>query len=67
MAVAKISELSVTSKKSFDDAIAVGLRRANKTLRNVRGAWIKEQKVMVTNGKISEYRVKMRVTFVIDD
>ncbi|MBI4914450.1 MAG: dodecin domain-containing protein [Acidobacteria bacterium] len=67
MSVAKVSEISSTSTKSFDDAINLGLARANKTLRNVRGAWIKEQQVRVTKGKITEYQVNMMVTFVIDD
>jgi dodecin len=67
MSVAKVSEISATSTKSFEDAINQGLVRANKTLRNVRGAWIKEQKVRVTKGAITEYRVNMMVTFVIDD
>jgi flavin-binding protein dodecin len=67
MSVAKVSEISATSKKSFEDAIAQGIARANKTLRNVRGAWIKEQQVLVSKGSITEYQVNMMVTFVIDD
>ena len=67
MSVAKVSEISATSKKSFEDAINLGLSRANKTIRNVRSAWIKEQQVRVENGKITEYQVNMLVTFVIDD
>jgi flavin-binding protein dodecin len=67
MSVAKVSELSATSTKSFEDAIKQGLDRANKTLRNVRSAWIKEQQVRVSGGKISEYQVNMMVTFVIDE
>ena len=67
MSVAKVSELSATSKKSFEDAIQLGLSRASKTLRNVRGAWIKEQRVWVQKGKIVEYQVNMMVTFVLDD
>jgi len=67
MSVAKVSEISATSKKSFEDAIQLGLSRASKTLRNVRGAWIKEQRVWVQKGKIVEYQVNMMVTFVIDD
>ena len=67
MSVAKVSELSVTSTKSFDDAIQQGLARASKTLRNVRGAWIKEQHVRCANGTIVEYQVNMMVTFVLDD
>ena len=67
MSVAKVSEISSTSAKSFEDAIQQGLSRANKTLRNVRGAWIKEQRVWVSDGKIKEYQVNLVVTFVIDD
>jgi hypothetical protein len=67
MSVAKVSELSATSTKSFEDAIHQGLDRANKTLRNVKSAWIKEQQVRIENGRPSEYQVNMMVTFVLDD
>ena len=67
MSIAKVSEISSTSKKSFEDAIVQGIDRANKTLRNVRSAWIKEQQVRVRDGGITEYQVNMMVTFVIDD
>jgi flavin-binding protein dodecin len=67
MSVAKVSEISSTSSKSFEDAIQQGLGRAGKTLRNIRGAWIKEQHVRVTEGKVTEYQVNMMVTFVLDD
>lgn len=67
MAVAKVTEIIASSTKSFEDAIQIGIARANKTLRNVRGAWVKEQKVVVENGNITEYRVDMRVTFVLTD
>ncbi len=67
MSVAKVSEISATSAKSFEDAIQQGLARANKTLRNVRSAWIKEQSVRCEGGKVSEYQVNMMVTFVLDD
>ena len=67
MAVAKVSEINATSTKSFEDAMQQGLARAAKTLRNIRGAWIKEQQVLVSKGKITEYQVNMMVTFVIDD
>ncbi len=67
MSVAKISEISSTSTKSFEDALKQGVERANKTLRNVRSAWVKEQQVHVTKGAITEYQVNMLVTFVIDD
>ena len=67
MSVAKVSEISATSSKSFEDAIQSGLERAGKTLRNIRSAWIKEQQVRVENGRISEYQVNMMVTFVLDE
>jgi flavin-binding protein dodecin len=67
MSVAKVSEISATSSKSFDDAIQQGLNRAAKTLRNVRAAWIKEQHVRCDQGRITEYQVNMMVTFVLDD
>ena len=67
MSIAKVSEISATSTKGFQDAIEQGLVRANKTLRNVRSAWIKEQQVRVKDGAITEFQVNMMVTFVIDD
>ncbi|HVJ27122.1 MAG TPA: dodecin family protein [Vicinamibacterales bacterium] len=67
MSVAKVSEISATSTKSFEDAIKLGLDRAAKTLRNIRGAWIKEQHVRWDGGKVTEYQVNMMVTFVLDD
>jgi len=67
MSVAKVTELSATSTKSFEDALQQGLARAHKTLRNIRGAWIKEQHVGIKDGAITEYRVNMMVTFVLDD
>ena len=66
MSVARVTEISATSSKSFEDAIALGIARASKTLRNVSGAWVKEQKVLVENGQIKEYRVNMQVTFVLE-
>ncbi|NOT26004.1 MAG: dodecin domain-containing protein [Acidobacteria bacterium] len=67
MTVAKVSEISATSSKSFEDAIEQGIARASKTLRNIRGAWVKEQHVRCDQGKIAEYQVNMMVTFVLDD
>jgi flavin-binding protein dodecin len=67
MSVAKVSEISATSSKSFEDAIQVGLARASKTLRHVRGAWVKEHQVKCDEGRIVEYQVNMMVTFVLDD
>ena len=67
MSVAKVTEIIASSSQSFDDAVMQGIARANKTLKNVRGAWISDQKVAIENGKITEYRVTMRVTFVLKD
>ena len=67
MAVARVSEISSTSTKSFEDAIQTGIARATKTLRNVRSAWVKEQTVRVSGDSITEYQVNMLVTFVLDD
>ena len=67
MAVARVTEISSTSTKSFEDAIQSGVSRATKTLRNVRSAWIKEQRVDIRDGNIAEYQVNMMVTFVLDD
>lgn len=67
MAIAKVTEIIASSPKSFEDAINDGIKRANKTLKNVKGAWIKDQKVVVEGGKITEYRVIMRVSFVLTD
>jgi len=67
MAVAKVTEIISSSSKSFADAAEKGIERADKTLKNVRGAWIAGQKVEVEKGKITEYRVTMRVTFVLRD
>ena len=67
MSIAKITEISSSSSVSFDDAIAKGIERANKTLKNIQGAWISEQKVDVKDGSITAYRVMMKVTFVLED
>ncbi|HET9150116.1 MAG TPA: dodecin family protein [Gemmatimonadales bacterium] len=67
MSIAKVIELSAESKKSFDDAIASGVARATKTVKDVQGAWVKSMKVDVANGKIVNYRVVMKVTFVLHD
>lgn len=67
MSVAKVSEISATSSKSFEDALKKGVARAHKTLRNVKSAWIKEQQIRVSKGTITEFQVNMMVTFVIDD
>jgi dodecin len=67
MTVARITEITAISKKGFDDAVAVGVARANKTLKNVKGAWIKNQEVMVDKGKVTGYKVNLKVTFVLAD
>lgn len=67
MSVARNTEISATSPDGFEDAMRRGIARATKTLRNVRGAWVKEQEVTVDNDQISEYKVVMIVTFVLDD
>ena len=67
MSVARVSEISSTSENSFEDAMQQGISRANKTLRNVKGAWIKEQQLDIENGKVTRYQVNMLVTFVLDD
>ena len=67
MSIARVTEITASSKTSFEDAIKQGVARADKTLQNVEGAWIQDQKVVVENGAISEYRVNMKVTFVLND
>jgi flavin-binding protein dodecin len=68
MSVARITEIKASSRKSFADAVEVGVARANKTLKNVRGAWVKEMEVGCgKGGKIAEYRVLLKVTFVLED
>jgi len=67
MSVAKVTEISAVSSTSFEAAITEGLERAGKTLDNITGAWINEMKVDVANGKVTAYRVNMKVTFVLKD
>ena len=67
MSVAKNIEITSTSTTSFEDAINKGIQKAGETIRNIRGAWIKEQKIKIDNGKVSEYRVMMILTFVLAD
>ena len=66
MSVAKVTEITATSPKSFDDALKAGVARANKTLKNVKSAWIKDQSVTIKKGKISEYQVLLKVTFILN-
>lgn len=67
MSVAKVAEISASSTKSFEDAVRQGIARASKTLDNIEGAWIKEQKVVCDGDTIKEYRVDMKITFVLKD
>ena len=68
MSIARVTEIKASSRKSFDDAIQLGVARATKTLKNVKSAWIQDQEVEVDeNGKVSEYRVALKVTFILED
>lgn len=65
MSVAKVTEIIASSEKSFEDAVKQGVKRASKTLKNVKSAWVKDQEVSIENGKIVLYRVTMKITFVL--
>jgi len=65
MSVAKVIEVSASSTESFEDAVRQGIKRAAETVKNIQGAWIKEQKVLVKNGKVVEFRVNMKITFIL--
>lgn len=67
MTVARITEISSVSTKSFEDAVIQGVKRANKTLKEIKGAWVKDQEVMIDNGKVTGYKVILKVTFVLTD
>lgn len=67
MTVARITEISSVSSVSFQDAIVQGVDRANKTLKNVKGAWVKDQEVTIDNGKVTGYKVILKVTFILTD
>jgi len=67
LSVARTTEISSSSKKGFEDAIAKDIKRFSQTINHVEGAWIKEQKVVVKDGEVSEYRVTMKVSFVLND
>ena len=67
MSVAKVTEIISSSEKSFEDAVESGIARANKTLKGIKGAWITDQKVDVSDGKITLYRVRIKLTFVLND
>jgi dodecin len=67
MSVARITEISSTSSESFEDAMRQGIARATKTLRQVKSAWIKEQRIEVTDGRITAYQVNLLVTFILEE
>jgi flavin-binding protein dodecin len=67
MSVARVTEISAISEEGFEDAVQQAIARANKTLRNVEGAWIKDQNVMIEDGNITGYKVNLEVTFVLED
>lgn len=67
MSVAKVTEITARSDQSFEDAIQQGITRAKKTLDNIEGAWVKEQKVLMNNGNISGYQVDLKLTFELKD
>ena len=67
MSVAKVTEVIASSTTSFDDAVVQGIKRADETLKNIKSAWVKEQNVAVENGAVTEYRVTLKVTFVLSD
>ena len=67
MSIARITEISSTSTKSFEDAIQSGVARATQTLRNVRSAWVKEQQIRINDGAISEYQVNLMITFILEE
>jgi len=67
MSIARTTEISASSSKGFEDAVKNGIKRFSKTIKHVEGAWVKEQKVVVDDGEVTEFRVTMKVTFVLDD
>jgi len=67
MSVARVTEITASSTVGFEDAIQKGIERAGRTLQNIQGAWVQEHKVVVDDGKITEWRVNMKVTFVLKD
>lgn len=67
MTVARITEISSVSKVSFEDAIKQGVARADKTLKNVKGAWVKDQEVTIDNGQVAGYKVILKITFILAD
>lgn len=67
MSVARVTEITCSSARSFDDAVSQGIARATKTLENVTGAWIKGHEIVINDAKVTEYRVRLKVTFVLND
>lgn len=67
MTIARVTEVTSSSKNSFEDAVRIGVERASKTLKNVSSAWVKDQDVSVKNGKVTEYRVKLKITFILEE
>lgn len=67
MTIARVTEISASSKESFEDAARRGVSRASKTLKNVSGAWVKDQELGIVDGEVSEFRVKLKITFVLED
>jgi hypothetical protein len=67
MSVARVTEITASSPKSFEDAVRLGIERASQTLKNVEGAWVQDMKVVVKDGKVTEFRVNMKITFVLTD
>jgi len=67
MTVARVTEISASSTKSFEDAVRNGVSRASKTLKNVTGAWVKDQEVGIEDGRVTDFRVKLKITFVLED
>ena len=66
MTVARITEISASSTESFEDAVRAGIERASKTLKNITGAWVKDQEVGIADGKVTDFRVKLKITFVLE-
>ena len=66
MAIAKVVEVNSSSQKSFEDAIQTGISKVTETVKNVQGAWINEQKVIIQDNKITEYRVNLEISFLVD-
>ena len=67
MSVAKVTEITASSSKSFEDALQIGIKRASKTLENVQSAWVQDHEVNIKDGNITEYKVRLKITFVLND